>query len=465
MKNKWVLSLLMVSMAGATQAAESTYEFGITLKDYQGDKTSSVSYGGQIARHALHNSIKVLSKQGNGKDNQALLDELNLYFSGTAAGRDIIDPVSNQGFAIKQSEIDELSSGKDLATSAYKGVVTGWPGNMTAAEVLNSMIVQAAKTKGGFDPVNGYDYIQLISKFSMGAVFYNKAVNHYLDEKLGADVHPNDKAYKDGVAYTGKEHVWDEAFGYFGAPIHALNLTPKEVVDITKMKPEVFAKADYNKDGVVDLKSEMAFAHAYYAASVDASGGTQYFHTIMKAFYDGRKLIQDAQGEALSSAERQTLRGYAKVIADNWQKVIAEAAFKYAGSVYKDIETLQKAEKSNGDIAKPYRNYVKHWGELKGFTLSLQAAGRELGETQVQLNRLTGFSPVLFGDSQVVAVGADGAFIQGKSISMNEYKLNMLKLQVHLAEKFALKAKLNDRTAGISDLMENLNTGVSAEND
>lgn len=48
---------------------------------------------------------------------------------------------------------------------------------------------------------------------------------------------------------------------------------------------------------------------------------------------------------------------------------------------------------------------------------------------------------------------------------MNEYKLNMLKLQVHLAEKFALKAKLNDRTAGISDLMENLNTGVSAEND
>mgnify|MGYP007000164253 len=45
----------------------------------------------------------------------------------------------------------------------------------------------------------------------------------------------------------------------------------------------------------------------------------------------------------------------------NWERVIAEAVFKYAGSVYGDLEKL----KGGGD-AKAYRKYVKHWGELKG---------------------------------------------------------------------------------------------------
>ena len=49
----------------------------------------------------------------------------------------------------------------------------------------------------------------------MGAVFYNQAVDNYLDEKMRADTKPNDKPYKDGACYTGKEHSWDEAFGYW----------------------------------------------------------------------------------------------------------------------------------------------------------------------------------------------------------------------------------------------------------
>ena len=132
-------------------------------------------------------------------------------------------------------------------------MITGWPGNPTAQELLQQLVELAANSKQGYDPVNGYDYTQLISKFAMGAVFYNKAVNHYLEEKLEADQHPNNEAYKEGVPYTGKEHVWDEAFGYFGAPAHGLELSPKEVVQITKQNPEYFAKADANSDGVVDL--------------------------------------------------------------------------------------------------------------------------------------------------------------------------------------------------------------------
>jgi len=90
-----------------------------------------------------------------------------------------------------------------------------------------------------------------------------------------------------------------------------MKLTAKEVVAINKQKPEAFAKADFNKDGVVDLKTEMAYAHAYYAAGFDAKSETTYLHTITKAFLDGRQLITDAKGNALSDAERQKLKAIA----------------------------------------------------------------------------------------------------------------------------------------------------------
>ncbi|RDL43239.1 DUF4856 domain-containing protein [Marinomonas piezotolerans] len=452
-------TIVSVLVAFSASAMAQTYDYDVTLKDYQGDAKSSVSYGGQIARHALHNSLKKIISDGDHV-------EMLKYLSSKEAGRAIIDPVSKDGFEIKQTSIDELSKGKDLLSSAYDGVITGWPGNPTAQELLQELVELASNSKKGYDPVNGYDYTQLVSKFTMGAVFYNKAVNHYLEEKLEAGQSPNDAPYVEGAYYTGTEHVWDEAFGYFGAPANGLELTPKEVVQITKQNPEYFTKADANGDGVVDLKSEMAFAHAYYAASIDASAGTNYFHTIMQAFIDGRQLIANAKGERLTSAQRGELKGYAATIATAWQQVIAEAAFKYAGSVYEDLEKIAVIEDAQGNVNNAFRSYVKHWGELKGFALSLEAAGRDLGNAQAGLDRLIGFSPVLFGGAQVVALDGKGDFIQANVGSMQEYKLNMIKVQNLLAQEFDLKAKLEDQTGGMSEVLNQINAaGQSAEND
>ena len=117
----------------------------------------------------------------------------------------------------------------------------------------------------------------------MGAVFYNQAVDGYLDEYLGAAKKPNDKPYKKGAAYTGKEHAWDEAFGYFGTPAHTLQLTPKQVYDIAKRKD--LAAADRDKDGKVDLKTEMTFGPAYYAAGFDRLGLRQGQQDIVPAHH------------------------------------------------------------------------------------------------------------------------------------------------------------------------------------
>jgi hypothetical protein len=361
-----------------------------------------------------------------------------------------------------QSTIGELSN-KNLSGKTYKGLIPGWPGNMTGPEVAQFMFEKAAESEGGYDAAHAYDYTQLVSKFLMGAVMYNQAVDNYLDEKLEADTKPNNKPYKDGAAYTGKEHVWDEAFGYFGAPSHTLTLTAQNVYDIAKQKDVTVA--DYNYDGKVDLYKEMAFGHAYYASSFDKGGKTTYLHDIVGAYMDGRDMLVAADGKALTDSQRDQLKAYAQVIKTNWEKVIAEAVFKYAGSTYKDMMKIEAILESGGDVAKEWRNYSKHWGELKGFALALQVAGKDMGATSVKLNRLIGYSPLLLGNTQVTGVDSNGEYVQSDSETWGGYMVHMLKVQNLMVDEFGVVARSNDQTAGLSELVKSLGAKSSAEND
>ena len=51
---------------------KSYADFPVTVKGYTGDKKTSVSYGGQMARHVLQTSLKKMAGGGNGEPNQAL---------------------------------------------------------------------------------------------------------------------------------------------------------------------------------------------------------------------------------------------------------------------------------------------------------------------------------------------------------------------------------------------------------
>ena len=227
--------------------------FPVTLKGYSGDKSNSVSYSGQVGRQLLHNSLK----KAIGKN--AGLDTLNSYFNGSDGDLPILDPVSSDKFMVDHTNVNEISK-TNLSGKAYKGNIAGWPGGMSGKEVLASMIERASKVDSGYDAEHGYDYAQLVSKFAMGGIFYHQACDNYLDEKLEAGNKPNNKPYKDGAYYTGKEHSWDEAFGYWGAAAHGATLSPEQNYNIAKKKDMV--SADANSDGVVNLKSEMNYAHA-----------------------------------------------------------------------------------------------------------------------------------------------------------------------------------------------------------
>ena len=447
------LSFGIAGLANAGAHSEDVYgPFPVTLKGYSGDCTNTVSYSGQIARHVQHDSLKDRSTKGS-------YAEMVAYYEGSDKNKQIWAPASKDGFPIKQTLLNEISSGKNLSGKTFGGTITAWPNNMTGPEVIDFWMNKAAANPK--DVSVGLNYQQLLSKFIMGAVFYNQAVDNYLDEKMRADTKPNDKPYKDGACYTGKEHSWDEAFGYWGAAAHSLLLSAEQNYNIAKKKDLV--SADYDEDGVVDLKSEYVFAHAYYASSFDKGGKTSYMEDITRAFLDGRKLITSANGEKLTDAQRSELMGYVAIISENWQKVIAESVFKYAGSTYKSLVALEDV--SNDDLAKEFGKYMKYWGELKGFSMALQVGKDNIGESATKLNRMIGFGPMLMDETQIIGIDSKGNYIMDKIYSMNDAKLHMLKIQKLMIDEFGVQAKSNDMLADMADLASKIGTSESAEND
>lgn len=447
------LSFGITGLANAGAHSDDVYgPFPVTLKGYSGDCTNTVSYSGQIARHVQHDSLKDRSTKGS-------YAEMLAYYEGSDKNKQIWAPASKDGFPIKQTLLNEISKGKNLSGKTYKGTITAWPNNMTGPEVIDFWMNKASGNPK--DVSVGLNYQQLLSKFIMGAVFYNQAVDNYLDEKMRADTKPNDKPYKDGACYTGKEHSWDEAFGYWGAAAHSLLLSAEQNYNIAKKKDLV--SADYDEDGVVDLKSEYVFAHAYYASSFDKGGKTSYMEDITRAFLDGRKLITSANGEKLTDTQRSELMGHVSIISENWQKVIAESVFKYAGSTYKSLVALEDV--SNTDLAKEFSKYMKYWGELKGFSMALQVGKDNIGESATKLNRMIGFGPMLMDETQIVGIDSKGDYVMDKIYSMNDAKLHMLKIQKLMIDDFGVEARSNDMLADMADLASKIGTSESAEND
>jgi hypothetical protein len=463
-KLKITTAIVAVAMSGSIALSDGYGPFPVTLNGYSGDKTNTVSYSGQAARHVLEQSLKKLAGKGNGGGNATALEAQMLsYFNGSDEDLPIIAPKSKDGFKIKQTSLHQISKGKNISGKFYNGAMPAWPGNMSGKEAAYNMISMASKANKGFDAETGYDWAQLISKYTMGAMAYNQAVDNYLDEKLSAEKKPNNKPYKDGAHYTGKEHSWDEAFGYWGAAAHQHGFDPNKVYEIAKMKNQ--GVADKNGDGMVDLKSEYVFGPTYYAAAFDRSGtkSTDYTNTIYNAFLDGRKLITAAAGDALSDSERSQLKSYAASIEENWEKVLAEAVFKYAGSVYKDINKMK--DLSGDDLNKAYRAYAKHWGELKGFAMAMQSGKSNLGATATKMNDLMGFGPVTLNNTYVTGMDANGDFIMDRKRSWSDYQLHMLNIQQMMVDTFGVKSRVNDGLGDLQALSDKLDSASSAETD
>ena len=146
------VAAMLVALPAATALANDVYgPFPVTVKGYKGDKKNSVGYTGQIARHVIHDSLKKLAGQGNGKAYPALKAKMMSYFKGKAAGRAVIAPKTKGDFAVKQTGVDDISKKKNLAGKTFKGTVTGMPNGMTGGEFVEFRIDKASSANKGVD--------------------------------------------------------------------------------------------------------------------------------------------------------------------------------------------------------------------------------------------------------------------------------------------------------------------------
>ena len=378
------------------------YDF---ISEFDAD-TSSVSYSGQTARHALiaelkhyiGNELQADLDNGELTTKEQVIAKLNSFYNR--------DENAWDGFAVtftdaKQKFFSEISTYKSLHEKVAgndesgqhknwnEGDFAGWgaKGSTTPtaliAHYFDQLADNAMENLGGkryvpgtdteiavYVNYDGTDLNQLIQKFLLMSVTYSQATDDYLDENKGlaTDNIDRDKGTK---SYTKLEHQFDEGFGYFGAAKNYLDYNDNEIAG--KVSSAEDGRSDWNGkhdtdgDGEIDLFSEFNFGNSVNAAKRDRGSvvQTNYTKEAMDAFLAGRKLINDAAGADLTDAQMTELLGYRDTAVAVWEKAIAATVIHYINDLHSD---LAKVGSDDFDFA----TAAKHFSELKGFALGLQ---------------------------------------------------------------------------------------------
>lgn len=273
----------------------------------------NVSYSGQTQRMQMLDELDAYIKTGHTGaqlDAQKMKDmyaNTNNAFSDASLNAATSKELKNKTILTAQPVFEGLF--EDVAAASQRNgaaASAGSAGILTTNDGARGYLVDA----------NGLEYAQVIQKGLMGAVFYNQSVEGYLtEEKIGAAV---DNATVTPGEGTKMEHHWDEAFGYFGAPV------------------------DFPAN-TTGLKY-----WANYSNQVDAALGSN--KAMMDAFIKGRAAIsaKDMEGKNEAAATLRT----------EWERLVAASA----------IHELNAAKTNIADQAKK-SHYLS---EAIGFVMGLQ---------------------------------------------------------------------------------------------
>jgi hypothetical protein len=445
------LSVTVTDSASATFSKDITVTVDDLLDYYDFDSKampgeSSVSYSGQIARQLLISDLfKIIGAElsdattfdtnGTFVNREAVLNALNSYFDvadyDVASQRTLLTTATPSA----QTILSEISgSSKNLvgkiagndATGQHKdwnnGEFAGWgeKGSTTPEGLIRTffdMLADNAQTQldgtvrqdpFGNDITNisltsdGRDLRQLIQKFLSMSVSFSQGVDDYLDNDVDGKGLLSDHTDTE-KAYTMLEHQFDEAFGYFGAARDYLDYSDEEVA--TKGGRDDWQLFhDTNGDGSIDFNSEYNFGHSANASKRDrgATVANDFSKEAMDAFLQGRKLLNDTAGVALTDAQKTELYGYRDTAVLTWEKAIAATVVHYINDVDTDLNKIGTEDFSYSTIA-------KHWSEMKGFALGLQFnKNTPLNDADfITVHTMMGDMPVLTGEAEVLTYRAN----------------------------------------------------------
>lgn len=174
----------------------------------------NVNYDNQTARKQMLEEIATYVQSANvmGATPLDASKMLNMYKN---TGSPFMSSVLNNSSAQIKNKV---ATGKeeDYTTYINRLALVSQSTNQTAAAGQPGIIVSTTdNTKSYLVDGNGIEWAQLIEKGLAGACFYYQASTIYLgNTKMAVD----NKIVTPGKG-TAMEHHWDEAFGYFGAPI------------------------------------------------------------------------------------------------------------------------------------------------------------------------------------------------------------------------------------------------------
>lgn len=433
---------------GGDVAVPDTYAFDSRFTP----GTSSVSYGGQVARNVLALRLRSFidgldariadgSYAPLGDDTMAetVLADLEYFFGNEAAAR-AEDPhglSAGTGLTFAQETWGDLSgtayllekvAGNDTSTDHrdWSTEFSGYAPSSTAlfrgdspsvaspTALLRAIFATIAAnaddkyndvSRTGPDgaelPVHltasGMHLGQLAEKFLFGALAFSQAADDYLDDEAEDTTKgllaPNTRAGTS--AYTELEHAWDEGFGYFGAPRHVSQIELADVIGASR-------SFDANSDSEIDITSEYLFPTARYAGLRDdgsaASARTSFLADADLAFRTGRTIIVNA-GETLTAEELEDLREQRDIIVQSWERTLAANTVSYLNRVIQHTRTIDDTDPAT---TYSFASHAAAWSEMKGFALAFQfhrsspMLVEEGGEERfVTLHELLGDAPVL----------------------------------------------------------------------
>ena len=385
-------------------ASSPAYSFGSKFGD-----EDSTSYSGQTTRHALIASLFDTIKEIDGTQSFDVSEMVNLHFAGCAGPVEGTDgslecatnesEIENHGIEIDGFTVipgptfGDISGGKNLVGKIAgndrdehilgdgffgwdeglddgadpEDLVRYWTGVLEAE--ANSLEARTVLVSGSGTSLDvryvdtfGRDYAQLFQKFLLGAVAFSQATADYLPSTLSDD----NVAQVEGKPYTEAEHHWDEGFGYFGA---SRDYDTRDAATTAGTKHN-----DTNGDSNIDLRSEYTFGASTNCAKRDRgtaslSTPTDFMSEAFDAFTEGRRILAESDG-ALTEDELNALEEQIDIASVTWEKCLAATAVHYINDVRTDILTIDTT--TGFTSLDHFKDYAKHWSELKGFALSLQ---------------------------------------------------------------------------------------------
>lgn len=305
----------------------------------------NVFYGGQTARILLLKDLEAKMAEA-ANPGTVTAQELTDIFQNTAGNYQDI------GGSAKDLE------SKFLASGANAGIQQEWLDsiNVWFAEI------ETLSASDTYIRDDGTDLKQMVEKVCMGAVFYDQAINNYLQ------LVPNDDndVITPGEG-TDMEHHWDEAFGYFGAARDYASYTDDMIASP--------GEKDSDASGDIDPTSEKCFYYSQTAAKRDLGSAsfpeasqTDYTQTAIDNWLLGRAAIS-----SIEYAERDIASA---AVIDVWEKMIAATVIHYINDTRADLPGGASEDLS------------KHWSEMVGYYRML---------TFYPNNKVSQFNAVLVG--------------------------------------------------------------------